>query len=188
MAGGCEKLPGGLDRLRRVGITCKGGNEESDDLVTDELVDDRIMLDQYSRGGVVEAIELTAKFGRRDPFRQGGGSSDVREEEAGLDLRAAVVCVEDVEAESAVERVLGPAISMEQPHEGLADAAEWRGAHLASRLARDMLEPGACPGVSRVGAEEKSAPHVLVWRCFARPSCRRWCGGLVGHRLAPWLR
>jgi hypothetical protein len=103
----------GLDRQHGVLVLREGRDEQADDLVADELVDDRVMVHEDARGGFVEPVELAPKFGRAHSLRQRRRAPNIGEEEARLDLRPAAVRVEDVEAKGAIQRILRPWISME---------------------------------------------------------------------------
>src|SRR5260221_14432406 len=110
----------------------------------------------------MEAIEQVTEFRWRHPLRHGRRPANIGEQEAGLDLGAAPVLLEDPEARSAVERVLRPAVPVQEMHQGSADAAEWCRAHLATRCARDVLLPPSSASKAIVGSKQHRPPHPLV--------------------------
>ena len=169
MARRAQQCQRSLDRLSGVGLCRERGHEQGDDLVADELVDDCVVLDEHPRRDVIEAVQQAPKRAGADPLRDGGRAADVGEQEAGLDLGAALARLQDAEAERAVGRVLLPALPAQEVHQRAAQAAKWCRAHLAARLAGDVLEPRARARKTRVGPEQERPPHLLARSRSRRP-------------------
>src|SRR5437763_16440578 len=117
MAGGFEECESRSDGVPGMQLARERGDEDRNDLVADELVDDAFVVDHDSRGRRVETVELAAKLGRADLLGKGCRAAHVREQEARLDLRAAVHRREQVEALAAITRVLGPTVTTHEVHE-----------------------------------------------------------------------
>jgi hypothetical protein len=58
--------------------------------------------------------------------------------------------------------VLRPAVPAKDTHERVADASEWRRTHLATWLARQVLETRPSPRHLRVRAEQQRSPGRFV--------------------------
>src|SRR6185369_8507977 len=102
-------------------------------LVTDELVDDPVVLDEDARRDLIEPIQELAERRRAHPLRQRRRPTNVREQEARLELGAAVVPRQHLEACAAVVGVLLPRPATLEAHQKAARWPERRGAHLAAR-------------------------------------------------------
>src|SRR5439155_26965760 len=137
-------------------------DEDSDDLVANELVDDAVMSHEDVCGDVIEAVEKGPECRWRDPVDDGRGAPDIGEQEGRVDLRAAVVPIEEPEAGAAVVRVLRPRCSTAEAHQHGDRAAEWRGAHLATRRPGKALQTPAISGIDRIRSVEDGPPHRLV--------------------------
>jgi hypothetical protein len=98
------------------------------------------MIEDGSRRGDIEAIEEGTEFRRRHPFRERGRPADIGEEEARLDLGAAVVLGDVGKARVAERRVLVRWSLADRPHERGTRTAEGGGTDLAARPARDVNE------------------------------------------------
>ena len=120
------------------------------------------MFDEESRGDVIKAVEPRPELGWADLLGKRGGTTDVGEQEARLDLGATVHLRQDAEAVAAVFGVLRPAVPAEDTHERVADASEGRRTHLATWLARQVLETRPSPRHPRVRAEQEGAPGRFV--------------------------
>ena len=172
-----EQSKTGGNSASRVCVAGQGRDEHPDDLVSNELVHDRVVVDQDARRCVVETIEDVAELGWAHLLGQGGRPAHIGEQKAGLDLGSAVMCLELLEAVSAVLGIFRPAFPADEAHEMSPRAAKGSRAHLAARMAWHVLQPGACPRIPRLSAEEDRSPQPLV---------RSW--GLLARRGRPLAR
>ena len=160
MPGRAQEGLGRFDGPPRVLLPGHGRNEQRHDFVAHELVDDRIALHEHCSGRLVEPRHQSTEGGRCDPFRQGRGTPHVGEEQRALDLRAAVLLLEQAKADAAVLGVLGPSSPAHQAHQRPADAPEGRCAHLAAGMSRHPLHEASRSGVDRVGPHQDRAPQL----------------------------
>src|SRR4029079_4014698 len=107
-------------------------------LVTDELVDQRVVLDEHLARDGVEALHQPRELHRPELARELARAANVREQEGAVDLGAAHVHTrEAIQASLTDVRVLLPRCEAVAAEEETADAAE-RG--------RADLGPGGTPG------------------------------------------
>src|SRR5919198_4259626 len=158
VAGFAQERPRGVDCVSRMTLTGEAGNEDADDLVADELVDDRVLVDQEPRRRVIETVHEPAEVGRAHLPGKTGRTTNVGEQHADVDLRPAVVRLERAEAEPAVVRVLLPGLPVDETHEAPADPVVRRRAELAARRRRNVPEQAAHPLEPGVAALEHGAP------------------------------
>jgi len=72
-----------LEACERPAIT---GEEEADDLVPDELVEERVVVEQDPRRDGVEALHQAREVHRAEVPRELAGATHVREQERRVDL------------------------------------------------------------------------------------------------------
>ena len=166
--------------------------EEADGLVTHELVDETIVVEDGGRGEAVEAVEEGAEPGGAQPLADARRPADVGEQEAHRDLGAVdPELVQVLDAVAADGRVAGEAREADMPQHGAAGTLEGRRAELAVRpmdgnrrmTRRIRARPGSSP-------ERK--PRIASWgvagRGIARRSYSRADPGQLGPMPASWLR
>ena len=186
MPGRAQEGLGRFDSPARVLLPGHGRNEQRHDFVAHELVDDRIALHEHCSGRLVEPRHQSTEGGRCDPFRQGRGTPHVGEEQRALDLRAAVLLLEQPKADAAVLGILRPSSPAHQPHQRAADASKGSRAHLAAWVPWHPLHEAARSGIDGVGPHQDRAPHLAARRGL-RPvssSCSRTSSTPTSSRIS----
>ena len=176
VAGGDEQLAGSLDGTRRMALAGQERDEHRDELVTHELVDHAVVVEDGRGRRRVEAIQEIAEARAAHPFGERRRAPDVGEQERALDLRAAVMTGHEVVARVAPRRVELGAPFADQAHQRGADPLEGRRAHLAAWTVGDTLEYPPQPALPRVTLREELAPELLA-------VTRVWVGAC--HSLQP---
>ena len=98
VAGGHEQLAGSLDRTRRMALAGQERDEHRDELVTHELVDHAVVVEDGRGCRRVEAVEEIAEARAAHPLGERCRAPDVGEQECALDLRASVMTGHEVVA------------------------------------------------------------------------------------------
>jgi hypothetical protein len=169
----------GVHRAARVLLADEEGDEQADHLVADELLDDRVVLDEDVRRLAVETVHEARELDRRHRARDLARPSDVGEQHRDIDFPAADLAVlgagahprvrlEPLEAPPADTRLLGPRREPVPPQEEPAGAAEGCLAELAPRARRDEPERRLVVQMRMRPAQERGP--LLLWR------------GVVAHR------
>src|SRR5687768_14830064 len=104
--GGAEQGKRCLDGRGRVPLSGHEREEHGDHLVTDELVDPAIVIEDHLRGDRVVAVEQRVELAGGHALRDGGGATDIGKEHGDLDLGAAMVSADKGEARAANPRIL----------------------------------------------------------------------------------
>jgi hypothetical protein len=167
VTGRVEQGSSGLHRPDRVPVPCEERNEHRYDLVTDELVDEAIVVEHDSRSDVVEPVQNRMELGRRDSLGQGRRSANVREQERAVDFGAAVMTRHEREARIADVRALVRGPLPDQSHQRRAGAAKRGRAHPASRAAWQAPEQPARHALATRTVSQELSPEFV-----ARPSRR----------------
>jgi hypothetical protein len=142
-------------------MTAQEREVQRHDLITDELLDAAVVLDDGGRRDRVEAVEQTAELGGRHPLGHARRAADVGEEKARLDLCTPTVRGHEIEAGGAHRRVLVRWTFADHPHDRRADAREWCCAQHAARVGREPLEDATHPALRRIATGEEVAPELL---------------------------
>ena len=108
MASGAQQVAGRVDPLARVIPLGQRGDEDADDLIADELVDDRVVRDQGCGSGGIETIHVGTEVGHGHRLGQLCRTANVGEQQRAVDLGALPIPIQIVEALGAVLRVPGP--------------------------------------------------------------------------------
>ena len=164
VAGLAEELARGVDGRRGVVEAAHPRDEQANHLVPDELVDDRLSVDEYAGGHLVEAVEQVREVARRHPLGDACRAAHVSEQHRQLDLRTAVVRVDVLVAAAAVAGVLLPGPEPDHSHRRAARPGERAEAHLAARRPRQASPEAPLGPDSLVGPVELPAPVGLRHR------------------------
>ena len=151
-----------LNRPRRVAFAGEEREEHRDDFIAHELVDTAVVVEDNVRGRRIEAIEQPMEVCGRHALGQRRRATDVGEQEAAFDLRAAVVRGHEPEARVAHGGVLVRLPLADHPHERSGCAREGGRAHLAAWTVREAFEDAADAPLLRIAAREEIPPELLA--------------------------
>ncbi len=177
-----KEAPGRIDGPARVVRSGDPRNEQTDGLVANELVEERVVLDQHVRGRPVEPVHQVAELRGTHRAGQTARASDVGEHQGQLDLSADAFMFPQLRhAEAADVRVLLPGREAEAPHDPSSRPTERRPALLAPRTRRDESEDrtGIRAGMH---ARQEGAPLLLWTRERRHGRCALCQPGRSGSR------
>ena len=117
--------------------------EQADDLVTDELVDEPVVVDDGAGRELVEAVEESMELRGPHLLAQCRRAAHVREQERARDLDTGQPALGQLDRAFRAQHGVGRAAETPHPERSAADATEWDQAQLAPRLGGDVLEPPA---------------------------------------------
>jgi hypothetical protein len=154
-------------------------DEDPDDLVTDELVDDRVVLDEHMRARVGESTHECPHLGGSHALSERRRATHVGAEVAAVDLRSGGVLAQLLETRDAVVGVLWPGCPADPAHDPADRTAERAVTELAARIARHPAERSSHATKARIGPEQDRPGEPFAFVRIAR-ACRPG----IAHGLA----